>query len=231
MTCVIQYQSHRDDQHEELMGYNAAYCRKQGYIYSRTFESFDVPPCWIKVLLIKQVLVAHPDIKYIAWLDSDAVVHDQARRIESLFPAKKDFLLSFSPLGGDDLHTGAFYIRVNDTTRQVVNDWWNCYTTTHWNKVGGVWTEGGPLDSEQGCFNKRVLPRYPDVVSKYVPSIFTESATFPTPATFSCLFLSPKIDKKTLLTRYLVARKWPALAVVCTVGLGIGVYVCYRTLA
>ena len=231
MTCVIQYEDRRDDQHEELMAYNAAYCRKQGYTYYRPFERIDIPPCWIKVLLVKQVMVAHPDVQTIAWLDSDAVVHDTARRIETLFPADKDLLLSYCPLEIGDLNTGVFYIRVNDTTRQVVNDWWNCYTTTSWNKVGGKWTCDGPqtgLDYERGAFTEKVLPRYPDVVGKYVYTIFNESVAFPNPSTFSCHFLFPKKDKKTLVTRYLVARKVPSLIALCVVGLGIGVYAYYR---
>jgi len=234
MTCVIQYENRRDDQLEELMTYNVDYCRKQGYIYSRTFDNFDIPPYWIKVLLVKQVMIAHPEVQYIAWLDSDAVVHDQKRRIETLFPADKDFLISYCPWGGGDLNVGAFYIRVNDTTRQLVNDWWNCYTTTNWKKVDGKWKSDGPwagIDYEQGSFNEKVLPRFPDVVGKYVYTIFDESAAFPKPETFSCHFVYPKMDKKTLIARYLVARKWPVLAVFCVLGVGIGVYAYSRSSA
>ena len=230
-TYVIQYEDRRDDQLEELMSYNIEYCRKQGYIYYRPFEKIDIPPYWIKVLLVKQIMIAHPDVKTIAWLDSDAVVHDTARRIETLFPADKDFLISYCPWGGEVLNVGAFYIRVNDTTRQLVNDWWNCYTTANWNKVGGRWKCSGPwagIDYEQGSFNKTVLPRYPEVVGKYVYTIFDESAAFPKPETFSCHLIYPNMDKKTLIARYLVARKVPALTAFCAIGIGIGVYAYWR---
>jgi hypothetical protein len=233
MTCVvIQYENRREDYLEELMSYNVDYCRKQGYVYYRPLQDFDLPPYWIKILLLKQVLLANPEAQYIAWLDSDAVVHDQKRRIESLFPADKDFLISYCPWGGGDLNVGAFYIRVNDTTRHLVNDWWNCYTTANWSKVGGKWTCSGPwagIDYEQGSFNERVLPRYTDVIATFPSTIFDETSPFPKPETFSCHFLHFKgTHKQTMITRYLLVQKAVPLLAFCAIGLGIGAYAYYR---
>ena len=74
------------DYTEQLMARNRAYCTRHGYRYIRSNDSFSISPYWIKVALFKQCIES-PDAKYIVWLDSDAVIDQQAVRIEDLFAA------------------------------------------------------------------------------------------------------------------------------------------------
>lgn len=218
-TCLVQY----DDRHtvlfEELMKYNRTYAARHSYEYIRPTQTYDIPPYWIKVRIIQQLLQERPDLEYIMWLDSDAVVHDRAKPIESLFETGgPDFLISYCPWNKNHtdhvLNVGVFVIRVTPQTKRLVNDWFACYKKERWTHTKGEWKTDGEWagdDYEQGSFNTMILPKYEKIIGKHQSNVFDSFEVFPTNLTFSCHFCTPD-TKFYHVTTYLLIQKFPELA-------------------
>lgn len=221
---IVQYENRYTDYTERLMARNRAYCNRHGYRYIRPTDSFNISPYWIKVALIKQCIESS-DAKYIVWLDSDAVVAQQAVRIEDLFTIK-DFLISYDysdfQEGKYVANAGVFMIRVNERTKGLVNAWWNCYNPARWIKEGEKWKTTGKWagpDYEQGSFNTIILPKFNDIVKVFNYDMFGCNTLFPGKESFSCHYCYPR-EKKTYIPLYLIAsRKYELMFWLSVLGL------------
>jgi hypothetical protein len=216
-TALLQYDDRSSPLFEELMKLNIKYAVRHGYEYIRPTQIFDIPPWWIKVFLIQSLMKSRPDIKYIGWLDSDAVVHKQHQPISELFENAPDFLISYCPwnTGPKDrtVNVGVFFIRVNETSKNIMDTWATCYNPKRWHKDGGVWKTDGRWagdDYEQGSLNKLVIPKYPKSFGIYMPAIFDCWESRPTRLTFSCHYCTPNA-KKWSIFMYLLAQRGPEL--------------------
>lgn len=220
---ILQYENRVLDCTEKLMSRNQLYCERHGYRYVRPTGTYSMSPYWIKVALVKQWMDSGTD--YLAWFDSDAVVHQQSTRIEDLFD-KHDMLISYDygdlrNLGRYVANTGVFLFRVNANTRRLVQEWWNGYKPERWYQVQGTWkTEGkwaGP-DYEQGYFNTTIVPKFHDSIQILDPERLDDQSLFPSAETFSCHFCYPS-KKESAIPLYLIAtRKYELLMWVAILG-------------
>src|SRR5581483_10021283 len=97
--AILQYDDRTDAQLgplRVLVARNEEYAARQGYthIFLRAPEK-DLPPYWLKVHLIEKYLREGFDI--VAWLDSDAVVHDRRLSIPALFEGEAAFVFAGEP--------------------------------------------------------------------------------------------------------------------------------------
>lgn len=232
---ILQYENRSNPLFEELMARNVAYAARHDYLYVRPTQEFDLPPWWIKVFLVQTIMKTQPDVKYIAWLDSDAVIHNQSKPITALFKEKTgspDFLLSYC-----NWHTmpttanvGVFYIRVNEHSRAAVDRWAACYNPERWSrdargkwKTPGVWAGD---DYEQGALNSFVIPAFPTRFEIAMPHVYDCWETYPPNITFSCHFCTS--NKNASIYAYLMARKLPELAFWGAVGAATVAYAAAR---
>lgn len=215
MAVLIQYDDRTDPLFEQLMARNRAYCDHHEYTYWRPTEKLQMPPYWIKVALV-QYAMNQPGVQFVAWLDSDACVHARERRLEELFRTHHDFLISEDAWSAKDLNVGVFIVRVTERSRRMVAEWLACYPEEQWaytpatkqwtckdtqtNAVSCVWA--GPA-YEQGAFNERILPQFPDTVQRFPVHVFDCSAPIPPPDTFSCHLISPGTNKHDNIRAYL----------------------------
>lgn len=228
---VIQYEDRRYDYMETLMDRTRMYCERHGYRYVRPTTKFHVSPWWIKVMLVKQWM---PEAEYIVWIDSDAVVDKQNIRIEDMIPANKDFVISYdfhdlTKLGMYVANTGVFILRVNETTKRLMEDWWKCYNPERWYIQNGRWKTSGKWagpDYEQGSFNTTILPRYKDAIHVYEPEILGCNTTFPSERAFVCHFCLAR-KKSLYIPLYLIASRRNEL-MFWTAVLGVTVYFGFR---
>lgn len=217
MSCVIvQYDDRAEPMFERLMQRNRDYCRRHKYEYYHPTVSYNhLPPYWIKVALIQEIMATRPDVRHIAWFDSDACVHAVDKRIESLFDdTHAEFLISEDVWSADTLNVGVFYIKVTDRSRELVDYWWSCFDPANWRKEGTKWTcdgEWAGMDYEQGTLNKLVLPRYPRNIQRYPVHVFDNHHAFPPSGTFSCHLIAPNTNKMDNIRAYLSAQSLPEL--------------------
>jgi hypothetical protein len=233
MSCVIvQYDDRIEPMFERLMQRNRDYCRRHGYEYYHPTVSYNhIPPYWIKVALIRELMAARPDVRYIAWFDSDAGVHAIDKRIESLFDGRDtEFLISEDVWLAETLNVGVFYIKVTDRTRELVDYWWSCFNPASWRKEGEKWAcdgEWAGMDYEQGTLNKLVLPRFSTSIQRYPVHIFDNHRAFPSPETFSCHLIAPETNKMDNIRAYLAAQALPEIVGWVLMGVA-GVFVLTR---
>jgi hypothetical protein len=148
-----------------LVARNALYARMHGYTheFSRHLER-DVPVYWNKIFLVDRFLNAGYDI--VAWLDSDAVIHDFSVPIETLFEKDESFVFAsdlpiytqISPI-----NAGVFFIK-GDFGRALMREWLALYPAQLWKKIDGKWNyqdhAWAGAAYEQGSFAETLLPKY-----------------------------------------------------------------------
>ena len=166
--AIVQFDDRPDAQLwplDRLMARNALYAQRHGYHYEFTrAPERDVPSYWNKIFLAEKFLGAGFDT--VAWLDSDAVIHDLDRPIESLAPGPEGFVFS-----GDlpiwktvsPINAGVFFAQ-GDFGRALLAEWAALYPAELWKKTGGKWNFdahawAGPA-YEQGRFADLLFPKY-----------------------------------------------------------------------
>jgi hypothetical protein len=164
---IVQFDDRSDEELgplAHLVARNAAYAAERGYTHAfiRGHDN-QVPVFWHKVALIERYLGEH---EFVAWLDTDAVVHDFQLDIEGLFTGPE--MMVFSP----DLpiypvplpfNAGVFFCR-GERARALMQEWQALYPAHLWRKQAGAWNFqehvwAGPA-YEQGSFAEKLYSRY-----------------------------------------------------------------------
>jgi len=160
-----------DDRSDQALGpllhlvrRNADYCAGHGYVHAfiRSHDN-EVPVFWHKVSLIERFLADH---EFVAWLDTDAVVHDFSFDIERLFYGPEMMIFSGDlPIYPVPLkfNAGIFLCRGAAAAR-LMAEWRALYPARVWRKTAGLWNFqehvwAGPA-YEQGSFAETLYPRY-----------------------------------------------------------------------
>lgn len=152
---------------------NREYCDRHGYGFQIARPGCDVrrSPIWQKVEGVQELLSS---TDYVLFIDADAYVHDQAKRIEDLIAEHmgdaaillgtdrrdRDFAWS-----DENANCGVFLVRSCDKAAEILAEWWNVpFASTHqpdwfrpWCKQPRsrqAWLWRWP--SEQGPFNAHV---------------------------------------------------------------------------
>lgn len=165
--AIVQF----DDRSDEALGpllhlikRNADYAAARGYdhVFIRSHDN-QVPVFWNKVSLIERQLASHD---FVAWLDTDAVVHDFGLDIEALFTGPEAMIFSGDlPIYPVPLkfNAGVFFCR-GDGARELMAEWRSLYPAKLWRKIAGQWNFpehvwAGPA-YEQGSFADKLYPKY-----------------------------------------------------------------------
>lgn len=134
---LVQYDSRGRDIPElaPLFRINQGYCERHGYTYTfyPTSHDRDYPPYWVKVKAVMSAL--EEGAAYVAWVDSDAVVHDLERTIESFFAKAKgkDVIITPDPpVYGSPFCAGNFLVRNTSASRAIMKKWWEAYDSGAW---------------------------------------------------------------------------------------------------
>lgn len=166
--AIVQFDN-RNDQDlgmlEGLIARNSDYANMHGYHHA--FERHagkDVPVYWYKVDLIEKYLASGFDI--VAWLDSDAVIHDLTISIDSLFEDNEAFVFSSDlPIwkSVSPFNAGVFFCK-GEFARELMQEWRSLFPAHLWEKKGNEWIckddrWAGPA-YEQGTFAEKLLPKY-----------------------------------------------------------------------
>ena len=161
--AIVQYEDRDDPLLMGLIRRNAEYCQAHGYQHifiQRVSE--DIPPWWVKCFILREIL--KKDFDFVTWLDSDAVVHDQARTIESLFIRGESLIFSPDAPAWNNpspFNAGVLIFKSNPTAQKIIEDWIQLFNWRRWTKEGGEWHTPGPWageDYEQGAFVRYLLP-------------------------------------------------------------------------
>ena len=166
--AILQYDDRSDSQLgplRVLVARNEDYAARQGYahFFIRTPER-DLPPHWLKVHLIDRLLREGFDM--VAWLDTDAVVHDPRLSIPALFEGEAAFVFAGEPpiwAKPSPFNAGVFFCK-GDAARALISAWLALYPAPLWKKQDGEWNHrdhvwAGPA-YEQGAFVEQLLPRH-----------------------------------------------------------------------
>jgi len=100
------------------------YCDKQGYSFYVYRESLDKngSPNWSK----SQALLNHiDDHDYIVWMDSDTLIFNPEKKLESIIEkAPKKFILATKDIGDNCmLNSGVFFLKSHQYTKNLITKW------------------------------------------------------------------------------------------------------------
>lgn len=163
--ALVQYEDRDDRLLLELVALNARYCERWGYehVFIRRVSA-DIPPWWVKCFVLLEVLKKGYDI--VAWLDSDAVVHDQERSVDSVFVGPESMVHSSDPPAWANpsvFNAGVLFFRGTADAVSLMEQWCASLDLSRWRKEDGQWMTDGPwagADYEQGAFVSRVMPMW-----------------------------------------------------------------------
>ena len=143
-----------------LLHRNRAYADQHGYAYHYVGQNhFDLPPYWQKPKLLRQLLAGGYDL--VAWLDTDAVVHDLDRRIEDLFSGEEAMVAAGdNPLWDRPFNAGVFFLKGSEAVA-LMDRWSDLFARTAWRRTETAWVcddEWAGTSYEQGAFTQHLLP-------------------------------------------------------------------------
>ena len=205
MYLVLQYDNRQlTDLDIHLINQNIEYCNWHNYKHLFITKSFDLPPYWIKVLLINELLKSG---KYegILWLDTDACIHDTTTKLEDIIIAGKTFYFSpDKPVWeiSSIFNAGVFFILNNSIGISLIDEWMKCYNDAVWHKnETNKWittSEWAGDAYEQGSFCTHILPRYAEHVHafewNYFQSNYNDIIETTPQSIFSLHFCSDKYN-------------------------------------
>ncbi len=180
-----------------------AYCEKHGYEHIFSTESYDIPPYWRKVKLANEVLEKGQH-KGILWLDTDAVIHDTEKPIDSLLKEGKSFYYSpDSPKWSSNFNAGVWMVLGNPHGKEIVREWMSEYKADQWKKEddGKKWTSEGTWGGEsyeQGAFSNKILQKHKDKLEEFPWQVLQDDS--PNASSFTLHFAGP--DKDERITNY-----------------------------
>lgn len=177
--AVVQYDNRPIHAYKNLVQRNKEYCKRHGYEYVFESRDFGLPPYWVKVRLVLEILETG---RYagVLWLDTDAVVHDLSRPLDSLLVADSVFYYcGDAPPYSSPFCAAVWFIRDCNIARRMMFSWMSLYDPSSWNCVAGSWTTTGPWAGdtyEQGSFVSSMFPWYHDVIYAYPWSLLQGTA-------------------------------------------------------
>jgi len=206
--AIVQYDNRELDEHSKIiLEKNKLYCKKHGYTHIFETKHYDLPPWWIKVFLVKQIIETKK-YKGVLWLDTDAVIHRHDISLDDFlidgvsFYYSSDIPLWHVITSTDGVFNAGVWLVVNDTNgRQILETWSLSYNSSDWNKNGDKWTTKGKWAGdtyEQGALIKYVIPKFHDTMREYPWQVFQSFR--PGPNTFVLHFSGDMSD--TLLPIY-----------------------------
>jgi hypothetical protein len=182
--AIVQYDNRPlDTDTKALVARNKSYCDKHGYTHIFETKKYDLPPYWIKVKLVQETLMSRR-FSGVLWLDSDAVVHDQEKRLDELVvPNKSFYYCADAPVWDSAFNAGVWLVLNDAMGNTIMESWMGAYDPTTWNEKGGKWTSTGVWAGptyEQGAFLEYIMPRYDQYMHKYPWSFFQSYEAVPT---------------------------------------------------
>jgi hypothetical protein len=152
-----------------LIKRNRAYCDKHGYEYIFEKKRYDLPNWWRKVALVKTLLESGK-YKGILWLDTDAAVHAQNRRLEDFVIEGKSFYYASDPPRWDAEFNAGVWMVLNDTKgRLMIDKWMASYSPKDWTHTDGEWIASNVWAGrvyEQGAFHQ-IIPKFKKYIHKF----------------------------------------------------------------
>ncbi|XP_058186375.1 galactomannan galactosyltransferase 1-like [Rhododendron vialii] len=107
------------------------YCRIHGYdiFYNNAFIHPKMVNWWIKIAVLRPMMLAHPEAEWIFWVDSDAVITDMDFKLplekyknhNFVVPGGSDLVYDKKSWGG--LNAGVFYIRNCQWSMEFMEAW------------------------------------------------------------------------------------------------------------
>jgi hypothetical protein len=159
---VVQYDNRPLDADTEFLRQkNMEYCERHGYKYIFITRHYNLPPYWIKVKIVRDLL-NKTDCIGVLWLDTDAVVHRPEISLNSLLQKGKSFYYAPDrPAWKTIFNAGVWFILNNRAGHTIMDYWMGAYEPEYWNEKGGKWKTVGPWAGytyEQGAFIKLIKP-------------------------------------------------------------------------
>jgi hypothetical protein len=193
---IVQYDNRIiKDEYKSLISQNKAYCKKYGYDHILETKPYDLPPYWIKVRLVKDLLATNK-YKGALWLDTDAVIHDHTLSIdELLIEGKSMYYCPDCPRWDQKFNAGVWIIKHDRHGQEILDKWMNSYNPTDWTKNGTKWTTSGTWAGstyEQGAFTHYIYPQVEQHVHVYPWQILQSYE--PGPNTFAMHFAGELTD-------------------------------------
>jgi hypothetical protein len=145
----------------QLLARNRAYAERQGYDYRfLRLQDVDLPIYWLKPYLVRRALEDGADL--VAWLDTDAVVHDLDRRIEPLFAGPEIMVAApDNPFWSAPFNAGVFFVRAAGGGGAALMARWSAlFAGTAWTRTPTAWIcqdEWAGPSYEQGAFVAHLL--------------------------------------------------------------------------
>jgi hypothetical protein len=172
-----------------LVERNKVYCSKYGYTHIFETKKYDLPPWWIKVKLVQETMKTNK-YKGVLWLDTDAVVHNQDKSLDSIILNDLSFYYcTDAPVWKSEFNAGVWLVLNNIHGNDIIDTWMNSYSSSDWTESDGKWKSSGEWAGstyEQGAFIKYVIPKYNTYMYKY-PWRFFQSYE-PSSGTFTLHF-------------------------------------------
>lgn len=108
---------------------NRKYCEEKNYFYFVETDSEkirqtinDKAPTWYKPHLILELFANNPNIKYVLFLDADAIVVNDSYRIEDFILADKDIVVT-EDYGPSAMNAGVILLKNTEWTKWFLNKW------------------------------------------------------------------------------------------------------------
>ncbi|EFJ17254.1 glycosyltransferase, CAZy family GT34-like protein [Selaginella moellendorffii] len=107
------------------------YCRLHGIeiFYNMAHLDHEMAGYWAKLPLLRKLLLAHPEVEWIWWMDSDAMFTDMVFELPMEKYANYNFVLHgwdelvYNKKNWIGLNTGSFLIRNCQWTLDILDDW------------------------------------------------------------------------------------------------------------
>lgn len=158
------------------------YCKKHNYTYIRKnnelIDNEIVPVYWYKLKLVKQILDSYKygdKYDYVMWADSDTIVIDTDKKLESIVSSGKDIYIGTDYLSST-LNAGLFIIKNSEIGRAFINDClkklddFTCFTDDYSAILKSETWAGNCY--EQGYMNKVIRKRYKQYTEVVSSDIF-----------------------------------------------------------
>ena len=175
--------------YEILININKKYCSLYGYSYILDTKEYNLPPYWIKVMLVNNLLKTNK-YKGILWLDTDAVINDFSISLDSIYCNNKSIYYSYEIIERDLPYTkklkttygfnaGVWLILNDKIGKEIISDWINLYDKDKWIFKNNKWKcnscKWAGVYYEQGSFEKYIIPKYKNYCKQYKLSFFQSS--------------------------------------------------------
>lgn len=156
---------------QKFINTNKAYAKQHGYDYKLVTHGYsDMPPWWIKVFLVKDLLASY---KGIFWLDTDAVIINPSRSIESFEVPGKYFYKSCDVAVNSSKHfnAGVWFVKNMPPMVSLLDDWANQYSKNNWIYINGQWKTSKPSGFAGKYYEQGEFIGIQDKYSKYIKHI------------------------------------------------------------